>query len=104
MAWLIKHWAHIGEAVHAEALTHEVIALASAMEVQFDEHKLLVVYAHDLEQFEAVLLQAGVRRDDRMKLLTEGEHLHSSDAEQALGFERLACRVGVAEPAERVSW
>ena len=81
-----------------------VIAGAGAMEVQFDEHKLLVVYAHDLEPFEAALRQAGLRRDDRMKLITEGEHLHSSAAEYAGRFEQLACRVGVAEPAEQVSW
>ena len=29
------------------------------MEVQFDEHKLLFVYAHDLEPFEQILLAAG---------------------------------------------
>ena len=32
-----------------------VISTTQAMEVQFDEHKLLVVYAHDLEPFERVL-------------------------------------------------
>ncbi|MGD9713834.1 MAG: hypothetical protein AB7V46_17495 [Thermomicrobiales bacterium] len=80
------------------------ISLAEAMEVQFDEHKLLVVYAHDLEPFERVLRQAGVRRDDHLRLITEGEHLHSSSPEHAEQFEVLACRVGVAEPAERVNW
>jgi hypothetical protein len=81
-----------------------VIATAGPMEVQFDEHKLLVVYAHDLEPFEAVLRQAGVVRDDRLKLITEGEHLHSSGTHYAQQFEQMCCRVGVAEPAERVSW
>jgi hypothetical protein len=81
-----------------------VIATAGPMEVQFDEHKLLVVYAHDLEPFEAVLRQSGVLRDDRLKLITEGEHLHSSEPRYRQQFEQLCCRVGVAEPAERVNW
>jgi hypothetical protein len=81
-----------------------VIATGGPMEVQFDEHKLLVVYAHDLEPFEAILRQAGVPRNDRLKLITEGEHLHSSEPRYLEQFEQLCCRVGVAEPAERVSW
>ena len=80
-----------------------VISTAGPMEVQFDEHKLLVVYAEDLEIFEQVLRQADVRRDDRLKLLTEGEHLHSTDPRFVDEFEQLCCRVGVAEPAERVN-
>jgi hypothetical protein len=81
-----------------------VIAHGGAMEVQFDEHKLLVVYAHDLEPFESILRQSGLKRDDRMKLITEGEHLHASSPEHEERFEQMACRVGVAEPAERVNW
>jgi hypothetical protein len=81
-----------------------VIATAGPLEVQFDEHKLLVVYAHDLEPFEAILRQAGVPRNDRLRLITEGEHLHSSEPRYRDLFEQLCCRVGVAEPAERVSW
>ena len=81
-----------------------VISCAGPMEVQFDEHKLLVVYAHDLEPFEEALRQCGVERDDCMKLITEGEHLHSSAPGHQDRFEQLACRVGVAEAAEQVSW
>jgi len=39
-----------------------------------------------------------------MKLITEGEHLHSSAPGHQDRFEQLACRVGVAEAAEQVSW
>jgi hypothetical protein len=74
------------------------------MEVQFDEHKLLVVYAHDLESFEAALMQGGIERDDHLKLITEGEHLHSTDVHYSEQFDRLCSRVGVSEPAERVNW
>lgn len=81
-----------------------VISTIGPMEVQFDEHKLLVVYAHDLEPFEQVLRQAGVPRDDRLKLITEGEHLHSTDTRYRDEFEQLCCRVGVASQSEAVRW
>ncbi len=95
---------------HEELLLHDgctgtaVISSAEPMEVQFDEHKLLVVYAQDLEPFERILLQHGIPRDDALKLITEGEHLHSSQPEQFDRFEQLACRLGVCEPAEQVRW
>src|SRR5437762_2013520 len=57
-----------------------VISATQPMEVQFDEHKLLVVYARDLKPFEAILRRSGITRDNSMKLITEGEHLHSTDA------------------------
>jgi len=81
-----------------------VIAGSRLAEVQFDEHKLLVIYAHDLEPYEGILRQAGLVRDDRLKLITEGEHLHSTEPSHAGEFERLCSRIGVGEPAERVSW
>jgi hypothetical protein len=74
------------------------------MEVQFDEHKLLVVYARTLDPFERILRQFGVPRNDSLKLITEGEHLHSTDPRHADAFEQLCCRVGIGEPAERVNW
>ncbi len=81
-----------------------VISAAAPIEVQFDEHKLLVVYARDLQPFENILQEFGVRRDDRLRLITEGEHLHSSAPGCAERFEQLCCRIGVGEPAERVNW
>ncbi len=81
-----------------------VIAAAGPMEVQFDEHKLLVVYARDLEAFEDLFADYGVVRDDDLKLITEGEHLHSTDPRHQREFERLCLRLGIGETAERVSW
>jgi hypothetical protein len=81
-----------------------VISSTAPMEVQFDEHKLLVVYASDLAPFERVMREHGVRRDDRLKLLTEAEHLHSTDPRLAEAFEQLCYRLGVGEAAERVNW
>lgn len=80
------------------------ISTSGPMEVQFDEHKLLVVYARDLAPFEEILHRYGIPRDDKLKLITEGEHLHSSDPTYAEQFEQLCCRVGIGEPAERVNW
>jgi hypothetical protein len=81
-----------------------VIGVNGPMEVQFDEHKLLIVYAHDLKPFEAILDGAGVERDDAMKLITEGEHLHTTDPHYAADFEQLCYRLGVGEPAQHANW
>jgi hypothetical protein len=95
---------------YEELLTHDgctgvaVISAAAPIEIQFDEHKLLVVYARDLAPFEKILRSAHVQRDDSLKLLTEGEHLHNSDAHYADEFQQLCYRLGVGEAAERVSW
>jgi hypothetical protein len=81
-----------------------VVSTTGPIEVQFDEHKLLVVYAHDLAPFERILGREGVRRDDDLKLITEGEHLHSTEPHHLLAFEQLCYRLGVGEAAEHVSW
>lgn len=80
-----------------------VLSTVEPMEVQFDEHKLLVVYARDLGPFEEVMRRFEVPRDDNMKLITEGEHLHSTDPRYEDLFEQLCCRMGIAEEAERVN-
>jgi len=95
---------------HEELLLHDgctgVAALSTTgpMEVQFDEHKLLVVYAPELEPFIQVLEDHGVPRHDDMKLLTEAEHLHSTDPKYRAEFDQLGYRLGVGESAERVNW
>jgi hypothetical protein len=63
-----------------------------------------VVYAHDLEPFERIFRQYSVPRDDRLKLITEGEHLHSTQPHHAELFEQMCCRLGIGEPVEHVSW
>jgi hypothetical protein len=81
-----------------------VLSCGEPIELQFDEHKLLIVYAHDLEPFQHILGEAGVARDDDMKLITEGEHLHSTDVPHREAFDQLCLRLGVGETAERVNW
>lgn len=65
------------------------------LEVQFDEHKLLIMYGQDLDEFEQVVAVHGLRRDDSLKFITEAEHVHSSRDEFAKEVEELKYRLGV---------
>ncbi|MCI0381009.1 MAG: hypothetical protein L0215_25780 [Gemmataceae bacterium] len=80
------------------------LSTIAPMEVQFDEHKLLVVYSADMRPFERILRQNGVVRDDKMKLITEGEHLHSTDPRHLREFDKFSYLLGVGEAVERVNW
>jgi len=64
-------------------------------EVQFDEHKLLIVYGERLEEFEQVFQDHRVRLNDQMKFITEAEHVHSSSDQYAQEFEELKTRLGM---------
>lgn len=64
-------------------------------EVQFDEHKLLIVYGNPLRSYEDVFARFGVKRDDKMKFLTEAEHVHSSSDKYFQSFDELKMRLGM---------
>jgi len=64
-------------------------------EVQFDEHKLLIVYGSPLDDFEGVFQDRNVARDDQLKFITEAEHVHSSSDQLARQFEELQTRLGM---------
>jgi hypothetical protein len=81
-----------------------VIAIEEPLEVQFDEHKLLIVYGYELDRFEGILRRSGVLRDDSMKLITEAEHLHTTSPRFFQEFEQLSYRLGVGQAAEPVNW
>ena len=93
---------------YEELLLHDgctglaLMSTEGPLEVQFDEHKLLVVYASDLKPFERVMRAHGVHRNDKMKLITEGEHLHSTDERYRGLFDQLCYRLGVGKAFERV--
>lgn len=76
-----------------------VLESLSGVEVQLDEHKLLFVYGDDLEPFLGVLKKHGIPRNDRMKLICEVEHLHSTTDDYKQRFEEMCCRFGVASDA-----
>ena len=86
-----------------ELLTHDgctgiaVMASDEPMEVQFDEHKVLTVYAKDLKPFRKVFKSFGIPRDDDMKLISEGEHLHASEPQHYTEFKRFCTRLGVGK-------
>ena len=64
-------------------------------EVQFDEHKLLIVYGNRLDEFEKVFEERQVQCEDRLKFITEAEHVHSSSDEYTRQFEELKTRLGM---------
>jgi hypothetical protein len=72
-----------------------VLNPAIPQEVQFDEHKLLIVYGNPLADYEAVFRRFGVRRDDQMKFITEAEHVHSSSDRYQEKFEELTMALGM---------
>ena len=64
-------------------------------EVQFDEHKLVIVYGHKLQEYEQVLGDRSIALDEQMKFITEAEHVHSSSDHYARQFEELQTRLGM---------
>ncbi len=64
-------------------------------EIQFDEHKLLIVYGDHLETFEELCRQQRVFCDEQMKFITEAEHVHSSSDRYAQQFDELKTRLGM---------
>jgi hypothetical protein len=64
-------------------------------EVQFDEHKLLIVYSRDLRQYEQILTDGGVTCRDDMRFITEAEHVHSTNDDFIGQFEELKMRLGI---------
>ena len=64
-------------------------------ELQFDEHKLLIVYGNELADFEAVYRDHQIQCDDTMKFITEAEHVHSSSDRYAQQFDELKTRLGM---------
>ncbi len=64
-------------------------------EVQFDEHKLLVVYSDDLAPFEEILRDCSLPCDESVKFITEAEHVHSSSDRFRGEFEDLKMKLGM---------
>ena len=64
-------------------------------EVQFEEHKLLIIYGSPLEQYEFTLEKFGVGESQGMQFITEAEHVHSSSDKYLKRFEELRCALGL---------
>jgi len=65
-----------------------------SLEVQLDEHKLIVVYAPSRSPFAAILDSVGVPRNDSIRFISQGEHLHTSHSRFARRFEELQTLLG----------
>jgi len=65
------------------------------LEVQFDEHKLLIMYGQELVDFEDILDDYGLACQEELKFITEAEHVHSSNEEFSRRFEQLKYRLGI---------
>jgi hypothetical protein len=72
-----------------------VLNPATPQEVQFDEHKLLIVYGKELRQYEQVLADWNIPCRDDMRFITEAEHVHSTNDEYIQQFEQLKMRLGI---------
>lgn len=64
-------------------------------EVQFDEHKLLIMYGSPLEPFEYTLEANGVNHDGDIRFITEAEHIHSSTEAHYQRFMELRTALGL---------
>jgi hypothetical protein len=64
-------------------------------EIQFDEHKLLIVYGDRLTDFESIYRDQNVRCDEKLRFITEAEHVHSSSDRYAQQFDELKTRLGM---------
>jgi hypothetical protein len=64
-------------------------------EVQLDEHKLLIVYGADLRAYEGILIDHHVDCDERLRFITEAEHVHSTTDRYLEQFEELKMRLGM---------
>ena len=63
-------------------------------EIQFDEHKLLIMYGEPLRGFEEMMHSVGVTNDPSIRFITEAEHVHSSTQKFQTDFEDLRLRLG----------
>ena len=66
-------------------------------EVQFDEHKLLIVYGRELSDYEKILRRSDLACREEMLFITEAEHVHSTSERYIEQFEELRTRLGVDE-------
>jgi len=72
-----------------------VVNPARRQEVQFDEHKLLIMYGDPLEGFQRTLIAHDVYPDPGIRFITEAEHVHSSSHRHWQQFRELAMRLGM---------
>jgi hypothetical protein len=65
------------------------------MEVQLDEHKLLIAYGQHLNAIEGTLIDHYVDCHEDIRFITEAEHVHSSSEEFIERFRELKYDLGI---------
>lgn len=86
---------------YEDLLTHDgctgvaVLNPAIPQELQFDEHKLIIIYGQDLAAYERILQEHELPCNDQMKFITEAEHVHSSSEAFLRQFDELQMRLGM---------
>ncbi len=73
-----------------------VISTRGPIEVQFDEHKTIVVYAPKRRHFRNICQQFGLARRDDLVLVSEVRHVHRSNPEYAMMFRDLTVRLNMS--------
>ena len=53
-----------------------------------------MAYAQPRLPFERILRDRGLRRDDKLRVISQGEHMHTSSGRHARRFEELVARLG----------
>lgn len=65
------------------------------VEIQFDEHKLLIVYGKYLQPFERILRHRGIQPKSDLRFITDAEHVHSSKVRYIEQFMSLQTVLGL---------
>ena len=95
---LASHFCDFEELLLGDGCTGvAVLSATGRTEVQFDEHKLLHIYATKIDPFRRVLRDFGIRRRKDLPLISDAEHLHHTHDEFEESFQQLCLRVGVAD-------
>ncbi len=66
-------------------------------EIQFDEHKLLIVYGEDQPKYTRIFHRYDVEHVDDLRLITDAEHFHTSSDEFCEQFQNLKRDLGVED-------
>ncbi|WP_459556094.1 hypothetical protein [Lacunimicrobium album] len=65
------------------------------LEVQFDEHKLIIMYGEETDAFVDILESYNVQKRESIRFITEAEHVHSTSEEYIRRFEELKYHLGI---------
>ncbi len=62
-------------------------------EVQLDEHKLIIAYGPVMHTFETILSEHGVPQKKNLRVISQGDHMHTSTNQFMSQFEDFASQI-----------